>query len=149
MSKRGKQKRAKERFLKELAARDYVEKPARSSNGSAALYKKVNSEWFLLSPEWRALRARVISHYGRRCMCCGITPENKRYVNVDHIKPRRLYPELALVFDNLQVLCSECNKAKGNRHATDYRPILQDIALDALDRFVRQTTHKTVSRITA
>lgn len=54
-------------------------------------------------------------------MCCGAEPKDRRKINVDHIKPRKYFPELALVEDNLQVLCGTCNKRKGNRHQTDYR----------------------------
>ena len=36
-------------------------------------------------------------------------------LEVDHIKPRSTHPELALDFDNLQVLCHDCNQGKGNR----------------------------------
>lgn len=74
---------------------------------------------FLQSPEWKALRLSVIAKYGGKCMCCGATP--KRGINVDHIKCRRDFPQLALEEDNLQVLCSTCNKRKGNKHSTDYR----------------------------
>ena len=42
-------------------------------------------------------------------------------LNVDHIKPRKKYPKLALDVDNLQVLCNECNHGKGNRDDTDWR----------------------------
>ena len=43
-------------------------------------------------------------------------------MNVDHIKPRKKYPELALDKSNLQVLCEECNHGKGNWDETDWRP---------------------------
>ena len=75
---------------------------------------------FLMSPEWRAMRRRVVDHYGRACMKCGTTPKNQRHTHVDHVKPRTRYPELKLDFSNLQVLCCRCNKAKGNKIA-DYR----------------------------
>ena len=55
-------------------------------------------------------------------MCCGKTPFDGVLMNVDHIKPRKTHPQLALEFDNLQVLCNICNKDKGNKHTTDYRP---------------------------
>ena len=77
------------------------------------------SSGFLQSPEWKALRDRAIAHYGGKCMCCGAVP--KRGINVDHIKPRLYRPDLALSFDNLQILCGRCNKAKGNKRETDYR----------------------------
>lgn len=36
-------------------------------------------------------------------------------MHVDHIKPRSLYPHLALDIANLQIMCNECNVSKGNR----------------------------------
>ena len=44
-------------------------------------------------------------------------------LNVDHIKPRFLFPDLALRLDNLQVLCGDCNEGKGNWDMTDWRQI--------------------------
>lgn len=76
---------------------------------------------FLWTAEWRALRQTVLAHYGSTCMRCGGSPP-PQHVHVDHIKPRRHFPDLALVFENLQVLCAVCNKNKGNKHYTDYRP---------------------------
>lgn len=54
-------------------------------------------------------------------MCCGATPATGAVMNVDHIKPRKLYPHLALDVDNLQILCSDCNHGKGNWDMTDWR----------------------------
>ena len=77
---------------------------------------------FLRSYEWRRLRMQVIKERGARCECCGATPaDGVTVVNVDHIKPRKLYPELALDPNNLQVLCSVCNHGKGNWDRTDWR----------------------------
>jgi hypothetical protein len=77
---------------------------------------------FLDSYEWRKLRMVVLKKRGRRCACCGASPDDGRtVVNVDHIKPRRLYPELALDESNLQVLCAQCNHGKGNWDQTDWR----------------------------
>ena len=87
-------------------------------NEIAELIKKTG-DGFLKTNEWKELRLRVVSHYGGRCMCCKHIP--KKGINVDHIKPRKTHPELALVFENLQVLCGSCNKRKGNKHSTDYR----------------------------
>lgn len=76
---------------------------------------------FLRSDEWKAMRRRVIEHYGPTCMSCGHAPSKRSRPNVDHIKPRKLFPELSLEFENLQVLCGRCNKDKGNRHMFDHR----------------------------
>jgi 5-methylcytosine-specific restriction endonuclease McrA len=76
---------------------------------------------FLQSYEWRRVRMEAIKKYGAKCQCCGATPAQGAIINVDHIKPRKLYPELALTVSNLQVLCHECNHGKGNWDMTDWR----------------------------
>ena len=82
----------------------------------------VRSDEFLSSYEWRRLRMVVIKKRSPRCECCGATPaDGHTVINVDHIKPRRLHPELALEESNLQVLCHVCNHGKGNWDDTDWR----------------------------
>jgi len=81
----------------------------------------VASNDFLLSYEWRRLRMQALKKHGAKCQCCGASPATGAVMNVDHIKPRKIYPELALDLDNLQVLCSECNHGKGNWDTTDWR----------------------------
>ena len=76
---------------------------------------------FLQTYEWRRVRMEALKKFGARCQCCGASPETGAVMNVDHIKPRRLFPELALDVRNLQVLCNECNHGKGNWDMTDWR----------------------------
>lgn len=97
----------------------------------------VNSPEFLASFQWRSLRMKVLSHYGRRCMCCGASPDNGVVMHVDHIKPRRLFPHLALDFDNLQVLCEVCNHGKGNHDHTDWRPAEGDYSEQSIRQLLR------------
>lgn len=73
---------------------------------------------FFLSREWAVLRYRALLEYGKQCMNCG---ETEGQMHVDHIKPRSKYPELALEFSNLQVLCKPCNLGKGAWDETDFR----------------------------
>jgi 5-methylcytosine-specific restriction endonuclease McrA len=68
--------------------------------------------------EWKKLRFEVLKHYGPKCMLCG----SEHHIVVDHIKPVRAHPELALDFDNLQVLCNDCNMGKSYDDETDFRP---------------------------
>lgn len=77
---------------------------------------------FYQSAEWFDLRYRVLRRYGATCMCCGATRKGGATIQVDHIKPRSLFPELALDFDNQQVLCKACNRGKSNTDQTDWRP---------------------------
>lgn len=76
---------------------------------------------FLESYEWRRVRMEALKKYGARCQCCGATPADGVKMHVDHIKPRKLYPELALNLNNLQILCEVCNHGKGNWDMTDWR----------------------------
>lgn len=79
------------------------------------------SSEFLQSFEWRQVRMQALIKHGRKCQCCGATPESGAIINVDHIKPRKTHPELALTLNNLQVLCHECNHGKGNWSSYDFR----------------------------
>lgn len=88
-----------------------------------------NGPDFINSYAWRALRMKVLVKYGRVCMCCGATPDNSTEImNVDHIKPRRNRPDLALDFNNLQVLCGTCNHGKSSWDETDWRPVAEPVA---------------------
>src|SRR4030066_460048 len=73
----------------------------------------VNDDDFLKSYQWRKLRLVALELHGRKCLRCGASPATGAVMHVDHIKPRGLYPALALYINNLQVLCEECNHGKG------------------------------------
>lgn len=79
------------------------------------------SDVFYKSYEWQKLRFHVFEIHGRKCQLCGNSPEFGGVLQVDHIKPRWLYPELAFDINNLQVLCRECNTGKALK-VRDYRP---------------------------
>lgn len=81
-----------------------------------------NSDKFIHSKAWKRLRIQALNKHGRKCQCCGASPAAGAILNVDHIRPRRLFPALALHLENLQVLCSDCNEGKGNWDMTDARP---------------------------
>lgn len=70
---------------------------------------------FFSSLQWRKLRYEVIRDSNGCCSSCGRNHRDHAIVlHVDHIKPRSLYPELALRKSNLQILCEDCNIGKGN-----------------------------------
>lgn len=92
------------------------------------------SDGFYESREWLDLRYRFLQKAGGSCKLCGCraTPDNP--IHVDHIKPRSLHPELALVESNLQVLCKSCNMGKSNKDDTDWRFRASQELLDKLNR---------------
>ncbi|WP_241667342.1 HIT domain-containing protein [Pseudodesulfovibrio senegalensis] len=59
---------------------------------------------------------------GGRCALCGAT-KDERPLDLDHIIPRSKGGKSTK--DNLQVLCSRCNRTKGNKDDTDFRKLKQ------------------------
>jgi len=70
-----------------------------------------------------SLRNRVLIEAKGRCALCGATIK-ERPLDVDHILPRSRGGKTT--YENLQVLCSKCNRAKGNRDQTDYRLLISE-----------------------
>lgn len=105
--RRMERKRRSQQTISQQAKKIRALKQGRTENG---FYEKT---------EWRDLRYRVLRHWGRTCMLCGAT---RCELHVDHIKPRSKFPDIALEFDNLQVLCRPCNMGKSNKDETDWRP---------------------------
>lgn len=89
---------------------------------------------FYESREWLDLRYRVLQKSGGSCKLCGCRATAGNPIQVDHIKPRSLYPELALVESNLQVLCRACNMGKSNKDNTDWRFKASRELTDIMDR---------------
>ena len=71
----------------------------------------VLSDNFYNSTDWRHLRAKFFKKNPKYCKNCGKSSN----LQVDHIKPRSKFPELALEYSNLQILCQRCNSSKGNK----------------------------------
>ena len=100
---------------------DCAEQMAKAISAQPEKPKKIAQPEFLETYVWRKKRMEALLKYGPKCMCCGATPKTGAVMNVDHIKPRRTHPELALEIDNLQILCGDCNHGKGNWDSTDWR----------------------------
>jgi len=76
---------------------------------------------FYQTPEWRELRYRSLDHHGNSCYACGRSPKDGVIIHVDHILPRSIYPEHALNFENMQILCEDCNLGKSNKYETNWK----------------------------
>lgn len=86
-----------------------------------ALARAQENHAFFESEAWKRLRYAAIRRHGARCQACGATRQDGAVIQVDHVKPRSTHPELALVLDNLQVLCRDCNLGKSNLYEDDWR----------------------------
>lgn len=112
----------------EFLAKETKKQKRKRKRDKKKLSKKTTS--FYLTDEWRKLRYRVLRKYKARCMCCGRNrQEHGVTIHVDHIKPRSKFPKLELDFNNLQILCEDCNLGKSNIDQTDWRPDIDDQAL--------------------
>jgi 5-methylcytosine-specific restriction endonuclease McrA len=67
---------------------------------------------FYRSSAWLTLRSRALRLAGWRCAWCGADVRGRGCSRVDHIRPRRDAPELALDLRNLRVLCPSCDNRR-------------------------------------
>lgn len=104
---------------------------------------------FYKSWRWKELRLIALDVCGRRCVCCGATPSpsNKVVLHVDHIKPLRSNPSLALDLSNLQVLCEDCNQGKSWFNTNDYRTDSQKSSMSRKQAESFTVTEDAISRM--
>src|SRR5262249_768723 len=73
---------------------------------------------FPMSRSRIASATQVLKASGGKCALCGVS-KDERPIDVDHIIPR---PRVGkTILENLQALCSKCNRAKRNLDDTDFR----------------------------
>jgi 5-methylcytosine-specific restriction endonuclease McrA len=77
---------------------------------------------FYQSPEWKRLSWKIKVKRGWRCECCGAKSPQVKIVT-DHIRSLRNHWALRLDPKNMQVLCEDCNLAKGSWDYTDFRQV--------------------------
>lgn len=71
-----------------------------------------NPDNFYKSREWLKARFRVLHRDKYQCVMCGACVKAKGTARVDHIKPRKVYPELSLDLENLRTLCASCDNKR-------------------------------------
>ena len=69
---------------------------------------------FLDTAAWKRCRAAKLA-IDSDCEICAAKGKFEPAIDVDHIKPRRTHPELALDLRNLQSLCERCHGQKTRR----------------------------------
>lgn len=68
-----------------------------------------NHERIKNDPRWKQAREDCLERDGYACVECG----SSESLEVDHIIPLELEPELAFELENLQTLCRPCHIEKG------------------------------------
>lgn len=120
MNRRPKFEKHKRKFAKTKMKRLYRLGKEAPKNREKSTWRE-QSEAFYKSEEWRRLRYKALQVCGGKCQCCGASKQDGKIMHVDHVKPRYIYPHLALEISNLQVLCEDCNIGKGAWDDTDWR----------------------------
>ena len=103
------------------------------------LEKKGENVWsykWISNPVRNSIRYKVLADGGNRCALCGISA-NERPSDVDHIIPSSMGGSSS--YENLQVLCSKCNRAKGNTDNKDFREVATPEQRESL-----KTMHSTL-----
>lgn len=91
------------------------------------VFGNMRAEVFYKTTEWRRLRYFALKTLGNRCQVCGASAALSP-LQVDHVKPRLLFPELSLDIHNLQILCEDCHVAKTCGDMDDNRNLLDSPA---------------------
>ncbi len=92
-----------------------------------------------LNWSWQKCKREFFKIVPKECACCG----SKKKIHVHHIKPRHLFPWLALVLSNLIALCARCHFSIG--HLGSYFQYNEAIKLVAW--FVRKNSVKKLNKV--
>lgn len=82
---------------------------------------KEMSQVFYYSEDWYRLKIFIKSIYKEECCFC----RNKNNLQCDHIVPISIDPSKCLDYENIQILCKDCNSEKSNKASLRYDTILK------------------------
>ncbi len=54
-----------------------------------------------------------------KCIYCESKVTHVYFGDIEHLKPKSIYPDLEFEWDNLGFVCAVCNNAKGNKYSED------------------------------
>ena len=70
------------------------------------------------------IKNEIRRKHGMVCAGCGCMIRLTIMRHVDHIKPKKIYPELEFLYSNLQVLCRPCNAHKSTYDGDDWKEVV-------------------------
>lgn len=69
------------------------------------------------------IKKKLFASSYQKCAFCESKPAESGNIEVEHFKPKSLYPELAFDWENLLPICRRCNNSKSD-HDTGKEPIV-------------------------
>ncbi|MCX2710796.1 HNH endonuclease [Mycolicibacterium sp. J2] len=86
---------------------------------------------------WRReeIKSTLVVETSGRCAYCESDMLSVHYGHVEHIRPRKAYPELVVRWDNLTLACEKCNGAKKDFYS-DATPLLNPYVDDPTEHIV-------------
>lgn len=93
-------------------------------------YSKVDSNYKIKYKQIDVQKA-LKAMYGSVCCYCEGEINLTGYAEIEHYKPKSLFPELCFEWSNLHQICTKCNKKKNNKWDNEF-PILDPVQ-DSID----------------
>jgi 5-methylcytosine-specific restriction endonuclease McrA len=115
LSKAEKQKRDDALIAEWLSKNEVCKLDKHGFNLNSKTVSKRQANAFYKTVEWKTLSAELRKTAGPVCIMCN--RDFKKYglaKNADHINPLMYFWDLRLDPENIQIICGECNKAKGS-----------------------------------
>ena len=100
------------------AARDYAEQ-VRVGKTLFERYNRPNNRVF------RGVRGRLVDMCSGAQRCCYC--EDSAGDEVEHIRPKELYPDRVFAWENYLLACGQCNRSKGSRFSVIDAGVLVDV----------------------
>lgn len=67
----------------------------------------------MIDYSFKKFKEELFQEFDGKCCYCGVKAYSPKMVDIEHFKPKSLYPDLANDYENLLITCRECNIYKG------------------------------------
>jgi uncharacterized protein (TIGR02646 family) len=100
-----------------------------SKHGSYAAIPKDEKEKLVEPYRHQDIKDPLFESSYKKCAFCEGKPQENGYIEIEHFKPKSLYPQFTFDWLNLLPSCSKCNRTK-LAHDTEKEPIVNPYELD-------------------
>lgn len=99
-----------------LPLADRLASPYKKSPGNGMpLDKKGNATWPPKWGQWKSIKKRLLAISRNKCSYCESASGGDQHGQVEHYKPKSIFPTGAYDWDNYLYSCEKCNHSKSNK----------------------------------